>query len=181
MARYKNKTKDLAELFTLWLVQPSGGKGFASTRFYAAAQHGTSQATCLLDYLLIWILTTDDALRFENFSQWKAVIRRLDRNFTRGARGLRLAAQIEELTNCAARGVKVFDGSLPLTDNAQAVTHPALDDLIFDLIVLQQHLRSGLVDGISDEEALKGDREMAEEILELLAEYYSDTNVFAAE
>lgn len=180
MARYKNKTKDLAGLFVLWLVQPSNGKGLSSTSIYAAAGRGEWKATCLLDYLLIWLLTTDDALRFENFSQWKATIPLIARDLNGEIEGLHLA-QIEELANAAGGGgVKVFDGNLPLTDDSKTVTHPALDDTMFDLIILQQQLRNGLVEGVSDEEALNDDRELIEQQLEALAEYFSDTAPFTA-
>ena len=179
MARYKNKTKDLAGLFVLWLVQHSNGNGFSSTSVYQAATRGMWKATCLLDYLLVWLLTTDDALRFENFSQWKATITLIARDLNREIEGLRLA-QIEELANTTSGGVKVFDGNLPLIDGSKTVTHPALDDIMFDLVVLQQQLRNGLVHGISDEEALNDDREFTEQQLETLAEYFSDITPFTA-
>lgn len=144
-------TLDPAHAFFLWLGNVAEGTfgetetAFAMSMFCWYEERGEAEATCLMDYLYVWLDEGDATQRCADYEDWLMTVIAIIDRIARGGSGFLYPGEehhfeLEWVQNPLHHGRQGANLQLPILDTEMDLQHPALDRTVFKR--LQQRFAS---------------------------------------
>ncbi|MEV7767865.1 hypothetical protein [Microbacterium sp. NPDC086615] len=124
---------DPAQRFIDWLVQDDG-KGIADTVIGRELREG-KQPTCILDYMLGWLVESNAALFCPTYEAWLFTVISIADQLRRDRFGRDYADENGDWTQDEIKNYTkgLVDLSIPLLDDELELSHPALNRNTYEL------------------------------------------------
>lgn len=133
---------DPAHAFFVWLADIAEGiygeaeKAFAMSWFCWHEERGEAEATCLMDYLYVWLDEGDATQRCADFEDWLMTVIAIIDRVGRGGSGFVYPGEehhidLEWAQNPERHGRQGANLRLPILDAEMDLQHPALDRAVF--------------------------------------------------
>ncbi|MEV7828371.1 hypothetical protein [Microbacterium enclense] len=141
---------DPAYAFFVWLSAPFEGTvgearfAYSLSWFCWREARGEAKATCLLDYLYIWLIEGNATDRCASYEDWLRTIIAILDQVRRGGSSFRYAEEERHIDMDMVRKPEFYHGhgadlDLPILETEMDLQHPALDRYVFERCQRRRH------------------------------------------